>query len=301
MAKPDNRYLSPDQDFLSVPKDQRSTAKNPKAVIIPFGLENSVSYEGGTAAGPEAIIKASPQIELFDDELWSEPHRRYALQTRRPVKIKKSIPDALDQLEGIVAEELAAGKFPFILGGEHSLTPGAIRPFLKKHKKLVLLHFDAHADLRDGYDGEHYSHAAAIRRCLDYPGVRTVSIGIRNLSAGEAVYYEKNKKRITIFWGRDRAKWKVADIMRALGNDPVYLTFDIDGFDSSIMPATGTPEPGGFFWEDALAIIRAACRTKNVVGGDLVELAPRKSLHACDFLAAKLVFKILGYRFGRAA
>lgn len=294
-------YLPDDRDFLSVPKEQKSKAKNPKAVIIPFGLESSVSYEGGTGAGPEAIIKASPQIELFDDELWAEPHRDYSLVTRRPVKIKKKIPDALKQLEDIVAEELADGKFPFVLGGEHSLTPGAIRPFLKKYKRLTLLHFDAHADLRDGYGGEHYSHAAAIRRCLDYPGVRTVSIGIRNLSAGEAVYYEKNKKRITIFWGRDRKKWKIADIMKALGNDPVYLTFDIDGFDGSVMPATGTPEPGGFFWEDAINIIRAACKTKNIVGADLVELAPRKALHACDFLAAKLVFKILAYRFGKTA
>ena len=294
-------YLPPDKDFLSVPKEQRSTAKHPKVVIIPFGLESSVSYEGGTGAGPAAIIKASPQIELFDDELWSEPHRDYALQTRKAVKIKKPIPAALKQLEDIVAEELEAGKFPFVLGGEHSLTPGAIRPFVKKYKKLTLLHFDAHADLRDGYAGEHYSHAAAIRRCLDYPGVRTVSIGIRNLSAGEAVYYEKNKKRITIFWGRDRKKWKIAEIMKALGNDPVYLTFDIDGFDGSVMPATGTPEPGGFFWEDAMDIIRAACKTKNIVGADLVELAPRPALHACDFLAAKLVFKILAYRFGKKA
>lgn len=295
-----SKYLPPDKDFLSVPKAERSTAKNPKVVIIPFGIESSVSYEGGTAAGPAAIIKASPQIELFDDELWRQPHRNFALQTRRPVTIKKSIPAALKQLEDIVAEELAAGKFPFVLGGEHSLTPGAIRPYLKKYKKLTLLHFDAHADLRDGYDGEHYSHAAAIRRCLDYDGVRTVSIGIRNLSLGEAKYYEENRDRVTIFWGRDRARWKIADIMKALGNDPVYLTFDIDGFDGSVMPATGTPEPGGFFWDDAIAIIRAACKTKNIVGADLVELAPRKGLHACDFLAAKLVFKILAYRFGKS-
>ena len=183
-------YLPPDKDFLSVPKNETSKAKNPKVVIIPFGLEDSVSYEGGTAKGPEAIIKSSPQIELFDDELWCEPHRSFALQTRRPVKIKKPMLAALKQLEDIVAEELDAGKFPFILGGEHSLTPGAIRPFLKKHKRLTLLHFDAHADLRDGYAGEKYSHAAAIRRCLDYPGVRVVSIGIRNLSAGEATFYE---------------------------------------------------------------------------------------------------------------
>jgi agmatinase len=290
-------YLSSSQGFLASPKNKTVKRGLPKVCIIPFGLENSVSYGHGTAKGPAAILKASHQVELFDEELWCEPHRSYELFTRKAVRIKSKIPAALDQLEEIVAEEVASGKFPFVFGGEHSLTPGAIRPLIKKHKKLSLLHFDAHADLRDGYAGEHYSHAAALRRCLDYEGVRVTSIGIRNLSEPEARFYEKNRKRINIFWGKDRVQWKMADIMRSLGNDPVYITFDIDGFDSSVMPATGTPEPGGFFWDDAIKILRAACKTKNVVGADLLELAPRKELHSCDFLAAKLAFKILAYRF----
>ncbi len=292
-----SKYLSSVQGFLGIPKEDAAPAKSPKVVVIPFGLENSVSYGHGTKLGPAAILKASHQVELFDEELWKEPHRSYSLSTRKAVPIRKSISDALKQLESIVAEEVADKKFPLILGGEHALTPGAIRPLLKKHKKLSLLHFDAHADLRDGYAGERYSHAAALRRCLDYPGVNLVSIGIRNLSAPEAVFYEKNRKRVSIFWGKDRKKWKIADILRALGDNPVYITFDIDGFDSSVMPATGTPEPGGFFWEDAMQILRAACEKKNVVGGDIVELAPQKGMHGCDFLTAKLAFKILAYRF----
>ena len=159
------------------------------------------------------------------------------------------------------------------------------------------MHFDAHADLRDGFDGEHYSHAAALRRVMDNPISTLISCGIRNISASEIPYLEANRHRITIHYGKDRRSWDPKKIVAPLKGRPVFLTFDLDGFDSSLMQATGTPEPGGIMWEDALDIIREASKISNIVGADVVELAPVKALHSCDFLSAKLCYKILTYAF----
>jgi agmatinase len=290
-------FLNGDQAFLGLPAEDAALPSQARAVVIPFGLEHSVSYGKGTRVGPAAILAASPQLEMFDEEFWCEPHRKIGITTLKPVTIKTKLPEALAQLASRVSAVLDAGKFPLVLGGEHSLTAGAVRPFAERHKNLTILHFDAHADLRDGYEGEDYSHAAALRRCLDLPNLRLVSLGIRNISAGEADYLAKQKKRITIFWGKDKAQWRLPEILRAVGKGPVYLTFDLDGFDSSLMPATGTPEPGGLFWQEAMTIIRAVAQQSRIVGADIVELAPQKGLHACDFLAAKLAYKILTYSF----
>jgi len=192
---------------------------------------------------------------------------------------------------------LMAGKFPLILGGEHSITAGSIRPFVKKYPDLAILHFDAHADLRDGFDGEHYSHAAALRRVMDNPISTLISCGIRNISASEIPYLEANRDRITIHFAKDKRNWDPKKIVAPLKGRPVFVTFDLDGFDSSLMQATGTPEPGGMMWEDALDIIREASKISTFVGADVVELAPVKLLHSCDFLAAKLCYKILSYAF----
>lgn len=288
-------FLSPDKGYLALPRGDSVPFSKARAIIVPFGLEASVSYESGTARGPAAILAASAQQELFDEEMWCEPFRHYGVATFKPPKIKKGVKPALDQLAGIIAPLVKAGKFPLTLGGEHSLTAGAIRPFAEKFKKLTILQIDAHADLRDGYAGEHYSHAAAMRRCLDFPNVRLVSLGIRNVSASEIPFIEDNPKRVQIFWAKDKARWRLSDILSAIGTDPVYLTVDIDGFDSSLIPATGTPEPGGLFWDETLAILRAAAQKTSIVGADIVELSPRAGLHACDFLASKLCYKILTY------
>ena len=278
-------------------------ADAPLARVIPFGMEATVSYGGGTARGPAAIMAAGPQVELFDEELWCEPITRFRLEAADEPAIPPRAEDALGLLEGLVEDALTDGAFPLVLGGEHSITPGAIRPLVRRHPDLVLLHFDAHADLRDGYDGEPYSHAAAIRRCLDQPGhegVSVVSLGIRNISRGEVPYLEANRDRIGMFWAKDRADWRMGDVLARLRGRPVYVTVDVDGFDGSVMPATGTPEPGGLTWDDVIRVLRAAAdlgETAPWVGADINELAPRPELHACDFLCAKLAYKILGYRF----
>jgi len=187
--------------------------------------------------------------------------------------------------------------FPMTLGGEHSITPGCIVPFTKKYKNICLLHFDAHADLRQSYNGEKFSHASAIRRCLDYKNVSLISFGIRNISESEIPFLKKNSSRINIFWAKDKKKWNLSKFKKLIKNKTVYLTFDVDGLDSSIMPATGTPEPGGLLWDETLDIIRIAAKNSKIVGADINELSPIKGFNSYNFLVAKLAYKILSYKF----
>ncbi|MFT6557030.1 agmatinase [Sneathiella sp.] len=300
MSITDLAFMASEDGFLGLPETDSHPVSDAKAVIVPFGLEASVSYGGGTSKGPAAMIEASHQVELFDEEFWCEPFRKYGLATleNQPVE-SGDIAAALTRLENITQAILETGKFPLVFGGEHSITPGAIRPFLKQFDDLIILHFDAHADLRDGYEGEHFSHAAAIRRVLDHPTVPIVSVGIRNISAEEIPFLEANSHRITVHWGKDRESWNIDEIVSPLKGRPIYLTFDLDGFDSSLMPATGTPEPGGFFWSDAINIIRAASGIGTIVGADINELAPIQNFSAPNFLAAKLAYKILNYALAK--
>lgn len=289
------RYLPADAAFLDPLRLDRDRPEEARCVVIPFGLEASVSYGSGTKKGPQAILEASHQLELFDEELWREPYLDYGIATLPEPTIAKSVPAALDQLEGLVDSVLERGKVPFVLGGEHSITAGSIRPFARRHKDLVVLHFDAHADLRDGYLGEHYSHAAAMRRVLDHQNVSLVSVGIRAISEPEARFIEASRGRVFVHYGYAQASWNMTDIVAPLTGKPVYVTFDIDALDGAVMPATGTPTPGGMNYLQALAILRRAAEVSNIVGLDLVELAPLKGLHACDFLAAQLAYKMMSY------
>ena len=288
------KYLSQKKGFLGY---DAVNNKKPKVVVVPFGLEKTVSYGGGTKNGPKEILKASHQVELFDEELNIEPYKKIGIQTLKPFSIKKKINDALKQLSRINENIISDNKFPLVLGGEHSITPGSLKPFVKKYKKITILHFDAHADLRESYNGEKYSHASAIKRCLDYKNVEVVSFGIRNLSKYEMDFYKRNKKRITIFWSKDKKNWNYNKINSLFKNKVVYLTFDVDGFDSSVMPATGTPEPGGLLWEEVLPIIKKVCQISTVVGADINELAPIKNFDSYNFLVAKLAYKILAYKY----
>ena len=288
------KYLSEKKGFLGL---EAKKILNNKVIIIPFGLEKTVSYGPGTKRGPVEIIKASHQVELFDEELKKETYKKIGIKTLKPFKIKKKIISALNQISKIVENVLSTKKLPFVLGGEHSLTAGSIRPFAKKYKEIIILHLDAHADLRESYNGERYSHASAIKRCLDYKNIKVVSVGIRNLSQFEMNFYNKNKKRIKIFWAKDKKNWNLRKLENLFKNKNVYITFDVDCLDSSIMPATGTPEPGGLLWEEALLILKIVCKKANILGVDVNELAPIKGFNSYNFLAAKLVYKIIGYVF----
>ena len=287
-------YLSNKKGFLGV--DNKFSFKE-KVVVVPFGLEKTVSYGKGTKNGPKEIIKASHQVELYDEELNCEPYKKIGIKTLKPFKINKNINIALKKMSDTNEKILNKKLFPITFGGEHSITPGCIAPFIKKHKKLCLLHFDAHADLRQSYNGEKFSHASAIRRCLDHKNVSVISFGIRNISQSEIPYLKKNSYRIKIFWAKDKAKWNLNKFKKMIKNKIVYLTFDVDGFDSSIMPATGTPEPGGLFWDETLNIIKIAAKNSIIVGADINELSPIKGFNSYNFLVAKLAYKILSYKF----
>ncbi len=288
-------YLPGSESFLDPLRLDADTPEKARAVVIPFGLEASVSYGGGTKAGPAAIIAASHQLELFDEELWREPYRDYGVAALREVAIPAKVETALGVLEAQVEAVLAAGRFPFVLGGEHSLTAGAIRPFARRHPELVVLQLDAHADLRDGYLGEHYSHAAAMRRVLDHPGITMVQVGIRAFCQAEADFYSANRHRIHMHLAHDKPRWDLQAMLAPLKGRPVYITVDIDALDGSIMPATGTPTPGGMTYDEVLGVVRRACEVGNVVGMDLVEFAPIAGFHAYDALAAQLAAKMLNY------
>jgi agmatinase len=288
-------FLPAAESFLDPVRADADDPASARAVVIPFGLEASVSYGGGTAAGPAAILAASRQLELYDEELGCEPYRSYGVAALREPAIERPITAALAQLQAVVEAVLAAGRFPFVLGGEHSLTAAPVAALAARHKDLVVVQFDAHADLRDGYLGEPFSHAAAMRRVLDMPGVSLVSIGVRAISQEEVDFYQANRDRITIHWAKDQDRWSVEEIVAPLEGRRLYLTFDIDALDAAIMPATGTPTPGGLSYWQALALLQRVCQAGEVVGADLVELAPIAGLHACDYTAAAIAYKLLSY------
>ena len=287
-------YLPNKKGFLGI--DNKFRVKE-RAVIIPFGLEKTVSYGSGTKNGPKEIIKASHQVELFDEELNCDPYKIIGIKTIKPFPIKKRMDDALNQISKINGLLLKKNLFPFVLGGEHSITPGCIRPFVTKFSDLLILHFDAHADLRESYEGNRFSHASAIKRCLDFKNVSVVSFGIRNISSSEVQFLKKNSKRVKIFWAKDKKKWNFNLFKKIIKNKKIYITFDVDSLDLSLMPATGTPEPGGLFWDDVTNLIKIASKHSNIVGADINELAPIKGFPGYNFLVAKLAYKILSYKF----
>lgn len=282
------------KNFLAI---ESKSLPEAQVVIVPFGFEATTTYGGGADKGPQAIIKASSQVELFDEEIWQETYKKVAIRTASSINPAKNIGAAKKQISKNIGEILAKKKLPITLGGEHSITPLIMEAYQSAgHKDFSLLQFDAHADLRDGYLGKRYSHAAAMRRCLDSPGINLVQVGVRNISNenDELVFWEKNQARVKTFWAKDKAAWKIDEILGAL-KENVYITFDVDAFDSGIMPATGTPEPGGLAWQEVLDILRAVCAKKKIIGADFVELAPIKNFHAPDFLVAKLIYKFIGY------
>jgi agmatinase len=288
-------YLPAAESFHDPLRADANHRDKARAVVIPFGLEASVSYGSGTAAGPSAILAASHQLELYDDELRREACLDYGIAAIREPEIAMPLEAALAQISGIVEQVLEEGRFPLVLGGEHSLTAGAINPFAASYKDLVILQFDAHADLRDGYLGEKYSHAAAMRRALDHAHVELVSVGIRAISKEEADFADAHPDRVHIYWGKDQARWDIETIAAHLRGRPVYVTFDVDGLDGAVMPATGTPTPGGLSYLQALAMLKRAAEVGTIVGADVVELAPIPDFHIYDYTAAALAYKIMSY------
>jgi len=294
----DNPFQGP-WNFLGLPEDV-STPARARAWVLPVPYEGTTCYGAGTRNGPAAIIAASRPMELFDREFDCKPAVRLGVHTMSPLAPVRRSPDAmLDVLESAVAEILARPHAPqvlAVLGGEHTISAGAVRG-LARHAgtdDLVAVQIDAHADLWDRYEGSTYSHACAVRRIVEVCPV--FQIGIRNIGAEEEAFRRTSPRVKTVF-AEDMAGGNyLAELGEFVRGKRVYLTIDLDGLDPSIMPAVGTPEPGGISWECTLDVVRTVCRhAARVPVFDVVELAPIPGLHACDFLAAKLAFKCVGY------
>lgn len=283
-------------NFLDIlPTD--CTSGVPRYRVIPFGLERTVSFGGGTRLGPEAILRASHEVETFDIEYMCEIYREYGIETLELPEIQEDHQCAIEQLSDLVTAALLEEKIPFVLGGEHSLTPGSVAAVAKyTSDDVTILQFDAHCDLRDQYLDDKNSHACAMRRCLEVKGVaELIGLGIRNMSADEYMF-AKSDDRITHFTSFETKQPFFQSILRKrLMDRKIYITFDVDCLDPSIMPATGTPEPGGMSWELALDVLRIAGAVGTVVGFDVVEHAPIKGMIAPNFTTAKLIYKMLSY------
>jgi len=285
-------------NYFGIP-DEFSSPETSKVAIVPVPYEATTSYGKGTKKGPQAILEASQQVELFDDELWVEPYK-IGIQTLFPVQMKAVTAETeqpFQELRDVISPLIEFDKFPVVIGGEHSLSLGAVAACADRYPDLSILQVDAHADLRESYEGNPYSHASvAFHIYKGLPNPLISQVGVRNISADEVAWLEEEKPNINIFWARHQDKWNFHEIIATLSDD-VYLSIDLDGLDSGIMPATGTPEPGGMSWPQLTELIKLLCVRKNVVAADVVELAPIAKLNAPDFLAAKLVYKLIGYRF----
>ena len=263
-----------------------------KFIILPIPYEQTTSYGHGAKNGADAILRASWQLELWDEELNFETYKA-GIFTIEDFKYTRSEKEFFSKISDYVERLIKEFDAVFIfLGGEHSITQGLIPPFEKKYRNLSVLHFDAHADLRDSYEGTKHSHACAL-----YPtslSSKIVQIGIRSVALEEKHLINKgNVKTFLMHENLDFKKLtkKVIDEL----TENVYITIDVDGFDPSVMPQTGTPQPGGFMWYDALSIFREVIYKKNVVAFDVVEVSPIKESHITEFNAAKLIYKLIGY------
>lgn len=288
-------------NFLGLP-DDLSGAGNSRGWLLPIPYESTTSYGAGTREGPAAILAASRQVELYDQEFQSEPVMRYGIHTTRAMGLVHSSPESMVRtVESAVSGILTRSPRPEvlgILGGEHTISAGVARGIARAmgSKSLVAVQVDAHADLRDEYEGSPFSHACAARRILDVCPV--FQIGIRNLSSGEAEFRKTSRRVRTVF--SEEANEISGKFLKGLAdfvrNKKVFFTIDLDGLDPSIMPAVGTPEPGGITWERLLAVARVICsHAAGVPVFDVVELAPIPGYRAPDFLAAKLVYKLFSY------
>ncbi|OGQ22555.1 MAG: agmatinase [Deltaproteobacteria bacterium RIFCSPLOWO2_02_FULL_44_10] len=277
--------------FLGIDPEKRP--ENPRIEVIPVPFEATTSYAQGTANAPLAILEASAQVEFYDEELDFEP-ARVGITTRDMLDFKnRTVEQSMQLIENAVAATVKANRFPLVLGGEHSITPPAVRGVATKYPKLTVVQLDAHADLRQEYEGTPYSHACAMARVReDFPAVQ---IGIRSLSKEEALWVKRDKLPVYFAYELHDHKTWMRRTLDDITTDDVYLTVDVDVFDSSIMSETGTPEPGGLTWWDVTTFVRLLMEKKNVVGMDFVELLPTPGRHASDFLVARLISKCIGY------
>ena len=283
-------------NFGGIDEEEFSSFDTAQILVLPVAYEGTVSYGGGTGAGAMAIIEASRNMELYEEETDAEVYKIgiHTLEEFAPQKTPEAMMDALYEHS---KEILKSDKFLCMLGGEHSVSAPIIRAHAEKYHNLSVLQIDAHADLRDEYDGTKHSHASIMARVVKDLRIPSVQVGIRSISADEARAIDSGLPT-KIFWAKDivgRTDW-IDEAIDGL-TENVYLTIDIDGLDPSLVPTTGTPEPGGLGWYETLTLIRKLAKRKRVVGMDLVEFSKAENSDAPAFLCAKLVYKSLAYIF----
>ncbi|MGD9265293.1 MAG: agmatinase [Lysobacterales bacterium] len=280
--------------FLGVPTGQAGP-QPARCRVLPVPYGRTVSYEGGTERGPQAILQASTQVELYDRSVDREAYLDYGVETLPAFEALGEDAGAFVARLTEYAENLHDPERLLVgLGGEHTVTIGLARGLRRASKRPVtLVQIDAHADLRDHYDGNPYSHACIARRLLDDGVDKIVLLGVRSVCP-EEVELARRDPRIHVHWAdeihEDGGSGYLESLAEQVKGDDVYLTIDVDGLDPGVIPATGTPEPGGLSWRQAIAIIRKTTQSARVTGFDITELAPRPGLHAADFAAAKLTY-----------
>jgi agmatinase len=293
--------LNEENNFLAI-GDEFSNYENSQIAIISAGYEHTVSYGGGTSMGPKGILDASAFVEFYDDEFDRQLCYDKGIATIEPIEFRdKTDKDALNLIEGCVDRVLNDGKYAVTLGGEHTISTAPIAAHFRKYPEMTILHFDAHSDLRYDYEGSLYSHASFMSRVAEFfPTERITQVGIRAQCFEESRFIKE--KGIKTFYasairrGLHGANWQKS-VVDTLGHQ-IYITFDIDYFDPSLIPSTGTPEPDGFQYSETLDIFREINRQgKQIIGFDLVELAPVEGVNHPNLTAARLVYKLLNFAF----
>jgi agmatinase len=265
--------------------------KDAKVVVLPIPYDSTVDWRAGTREGPNAIIDASHFLEQYDFELGREIFQVGIHTLPQLIPSMKGPQETVDRVYLATRDLLAKDKFVVMLGGEHSLTGGTVRAYRERFDKLSVLQLDAHADLRDEYEGSRFNHACAMRRVVEMCPI--VQVGIRSMSADDQDFIQRNKMRPIYAKETPLSEKEEREIVSALSSD-VYITIDLDAFDPSIMSAVGTPEPGGMGWHEVMRLLKRVAKEKHIVGFDVVELAPREGPASCTYLAARLAYKLIG-------
>jgi len=274
-------------------EDKYAKLENASIVIIPAPYDQTSTWVKGADRGPAAIIEASGNMELYDIETDSEVYLK-GIYTAEAVDGRLYPADMVETVREKVERHIQNDKFTVVIGGEHSVSIGAVRANIEKHPDMTVLQLDAHCDLRDQYEGSQYNHACVMARVKELCPI--LQVGIRSMDSSEKKSLDKDR----VLFATDihsNADW-IGRVVSKLP-DKVYITIDLDVFDPSIMPSTGTPEPGGLLWCEVLTLLKTICNSKQLVGFDVVELCPDERNKAPDFMAAKLIYKLLSYKFRR--
>jgi agmatinase len=296
------KTLETKENFLGIEEPEYYSLAEAKVAVLPVPYEHTVSYGQGTRNGPRALLDASRYVEFYDEETKREVFRELGIATLEPIECdNRGDEEVLEHIYKTVGELIRLNKFVVMVGGEHTITQAAVAAYAEQYSDLSILHFDAHSDLRNEYQGSKFSHASVMARVCEFIDPhRLVQVGIRAQCIEESEFIE-HKGIITLYAHEIRGGkytkllkyWEDYPIEKL--TDHVYVTFDVDAFDPSIMPATGTPEPNGLLWPETVALLRKLGRRKKVIGCDVVELAPVAGLHHADLTAAKLVSKMINY------